>query len=54
MCAHIVAEQHREIGFLGVREVDDVADAFFRHPGIAGVNIGDDRNRKLEIVRPVG
>ena len=54
MRAHIVAEQHREIGFLGIGEVDDVADALFRHPGIAGVDIGDDRDRELKILGPVG
>jgi hypothetical protein len=54
MRAYIVAEQHREIRFLGVGEINDVAHALFRHPGIAGVNVGDDRDRELEVVGPVG
>ena len=49
MGADIVAEQHREIRLLGVGEIDDVADALFRHPGIAGVNVGDDRDLELEV-----
>ncbi len=51
--AHIVAEQNRQIRLLGVGEIDDAADALFRHPGIAGVNVGDDRDLEFEVIGPV-
>ena len=44
MGADEVAEQHRQVGPLRVGQIDDVADALLRHPGVAGVNIGDDRD----------
>ena len=53
MRAHVVAKQHGEIGFLGVGEIDDVADALFRHPRIARVNIGDHRDLEFAVFRPI-
>ena len=53
MGAHVVAEQHRQVRLLSVGEIDDVADPFFGHPRIACVNIGDDRDLKLEVVGPI-
>jgi hypothetical protein len=49
----IVAEHHREIGAECVRMFDNLLDVFQRHPGIAGVKIGDDGDLELEIVRPL-
>ena len=53
MRADVVAEQHREIRLLGVGEIYDVADALLRHPWIACVNVGDDRDLEFEVLRPI-
>jgi hypothetical protein len=54
MGADVVAEQDGEIRILGVGDIDDLADPLFRHPGIAGMNVGDDRDLEPEVFRPSG
>ena len=52
MRAYKIAEQHRQVRPLSVGEIDDLADALFRHPRIACVDVGDDRDSELKVVGP--
>ena len=49
----IVAEQHDDIGVERIGAIDDALDPLQRHPGIAGMNVGDDGDLEREIRRPL-
>src|SRR6266436_6605050 len=53
MAGDVVAEQDNHIGLQGIGPFDDGRDVFQRHPGIAGMEIGDGRDRELKIRRPM-
>ncbi len=53
MAGDIIAEQHDEVGLQRIGVLDDRLDALQRHPGIAGVNVGDDGDLQLEIRGPL-
>ena len=42
LAAGEIAQQHRQVGLLRIGEIDDLGDPLGRHPGLAGVDVGDD------------
>ena len=52
MGADEIAEQHRQVRPLRIGQIDDGADALLRHPGIAGVDVGDDGDLEIEAGGP--
>ena len=52
--SHIVAEQQDQVRRQCVRVDDDPLDALEVHPRLAGVDIGDERDPKVQILRPPG
>ena len=53
MAGHVVAEHDDDVGVQCIGSLDDPLDAVERHPGIAGVKIGDDGDLELEIGGPL-
>ena len=49
----IVAEQHDDVGIERVGALDDRLDVVQRHPGIAGMKVGDGGDLELEIGGPL-
>ena len=49
----VIAKQDGDVGAERVGVFDDRLDTFQRHPGIAGVNIGDDGDLEFQIGRPL-
>ena len=52
MSGDVVAEQHDDVGVQRIGALDDALDAIDRHPGIAGVKVGDGRDPELESLWP--
>jgi len=48
MSGDVVAEQPDDIGVRRIDTLDNPVDAIDRHPGIAGVKVGDGRDPELE------
>ena len=53
MASHVVAEHDDDIRIKSVGALDDRLDMIRRHPGIAGVNIGDGGDLQLKTRRPL-
>ena len=53
MAGHVVAEHDDDIGVERVGPLDDPLDPLQRHPGIAGVQVGDHGDVELEIGGPL-
>jgi len=53
MSGHIIAEHHDDVGPKRVGAFDDRLDVLERHPGIAGMNVGEDRDVELEARGPL-
>ena len=53
MTGDIVAEQHDQIRSQRVGPRHDGLDMRQRHPGIAGMDVGDRRDLQLEAYRPI-
>ena len=53
MTGHIIAEHDDDIGTKRVGTFDDGLDMLARHPGIAGVQIGNGRELQLEARGPL-
>ena len=49
----IVAEQHDDVRVQCVGAVDDLGDAIKRHPGIAGVDVGEGCDPERKVRRPL-
>ncbi len=52
MARHVVAEQHDDVGIERVGARHDRGDVVERHPGIAGVKVGDGRDLQFEAGGP--
>ena len=53
MTRDIVAQQHDDIRIERIGAFDDRLNAIQRHPGIAGMQVGDDRDLERKISRPL-
>ena len=53
MAGDVVAEHDDDVGVERIGALDDRLDALQRHPGIAGMEVGDDGDPELEIGRPL-
>ena len=53
MPGHVVAEHDDDIRIERIGAFDDRLNAFQRHPGIAGMKVGDDGDLELEIGGPL-
>jgi hypothetical protein len=53
MTGDVIAEHDDDIGVERIGAFDDLLDAVERHPGIAGVNVGDHGDFKREIGGPL-
>ncbi len=52
MPGDVIAEHDDDVSPERIGAFDDAVNAIERHPGIAGMEIGDDGDRQLEIGRP--
>ena len=48
MARHVVAKQRNDVGVERVGTLHDVGDVVERHPGIAGVKVGDGRDSEIK------
>ncbi len=53
MSGHVVAQHDDDVRIERVGAVDDRLDAFQRHPGVTGVNVGHDSYPEIEAGRPL-
>jgi hypothetical protein len=53
MSRHIVAEHDDDVRLKRIGALDDGRDVIQRHPGIAGMDVGDDGDLETEVGRPL-
>ena len=53
VACHVVAEHDDDISFERIGSFDDLVNPLQRHPGIAGVKVGDHGDVELEIGGPL-
>jgi len=53
MSGHVVAQHHDDVRMKRIGAFDDGFDAFQRHPGVAGMKVGDDGYLELETGGPL-
>ena len=53
MSGDVVAQHDDDVGIERIGAVDDRLDAFQRHPGVAGMKVGDHGYLQIEIGRPL-
>ena len=53
MPGHVIAQHDDDIRVERIGAIDDRLDVLQRHPGIAGMKIGDDGDLELEIGGPL-